>query len=207
MADFTKSQGQILDWTLLDDTGSNNPFAQATMQTKSTELEVELHIVVAHQDTNDATTNYVTVSVIGRAGGDAEGWREIVSVQSGGGQAIAETLAAASGASQGSPERLEVADTTDWDTGAAQWLFLLDSGTLVDSCLCLIEGWVDADYYINSWDIVRDYDNADILHDGVSQHRVRVPAGIQYFDILFHNADATATYAVRVDYSEVQSIA
>lgn len=206
MADFTKSEGQILDWTLLDDTATDNPFAETTIQTKVSEMVIDLFIVVAHRDANDAATSFVTVRVVGRTGADAEAWREIVSFQSGGKQAVAEALNAASGASQVNPERLEVADTTDWDTGEGEWLFLLDSGNLVDSCLCLIRGWADNDYYINAWDLVRDYDNADILHDKVSQHRVRIPAGIRYFNVTFHNAHGTATYAVRVDYAEVDAL-
>jgi hypothetical protein len=206
VADYTKSQGQILDWTTLDDTASDTPFTETTIQTKSDEIEVNLHIVVAHQDTNDAGTAPVTVSVLGRAGSDNEAWRLLAEFQAEAGQATAETLAANSGSGQANPERIEVADTTDWDTGEAEWLFLKDSGTLADSCLVLIKGWSDNDYYINAWDLVNAYDNADILYDKVSQFTVRVPAGVQYFNVTFHNSDGDATYAVRVDYTEVTDL-
>ncbi len=206
MADYTKAQGQILDWTTLDDTASNNPFAETGIQTKASEMEVNINIVVAHQDANDAGTAPATVSVLARAGADAEAWRLLAEFQAEAGQATAETLNAASGAGQGNPERLEVADTTDWDTGLPQWLFLKDTGTLVNSCLCLVEGWSDNDYYINAWELVNAYDNADILYDKVSQFTVRIPAGVQYFNVTFHNSDGDATYAVRVDYTEVTDL-
>jgi len=207
MASFTKSEGQVLDWTLLDDIATDNPFVEAGLQTKATEMVVDLLITVAHMDVVDATTDFVRVGVLARAGADAEGWREITRFMSGGGQAIAEALNAATGAGTGNPERLEVASTADWDTGLGEWLFLHDTGALVNSCLCLVEGWADNDYYINAWGLVNTYDNADILYDGVSRHHVRIPAGVQYFNVTFHNPHATATYAVRVDYAEVDTIA
>lgn len=206
-ADFTKTQGELLDWTVLDDTLSDNPFAESTIQTFPDELEVILHIVVAHTDTNDASANFVTISVIGRVGADNEGWRQLALVQAGGGQATAETLNANSGSSEvGDEDQLHVADTTDFDTGTAQWLFLKDSGTLVNSALCLVKGWVDATHYLNAWDLVGAYDNADILYDAVSVVQVRLSASIQFANITFHNSDSAANYAVRVDYTAATDI-
>jgi hypothetical protein len=204
--DYTKDEGQVLDWTLLDDTGSDDPFAETTIQTISSQLEYVLNVVVCHNDTNDAGSNYVRIVVVVRAGSDNEAWRLHESIAVSGGQATSETLAANSGASQGNPERLEVADTTDFDTGGAEWLFLKDTGPLADSALVFIRGWSDNDYYINAWDLVRDYDNADILFNGVSQFKVRLPAGSQYFNVMFNNSDGDATYAVRVDYTAVTAI-
>lgn len=207
MADYTKSQGEILDWTLLDDFATDNPWVQAGLQTKDSEMVVDLFITVAHNDTVDAASSPVIVRVITRAGADNEAWREIIPFQSGMGQATDEALNANSGAGEANPERLEVASTADWDDAdGGIWLFLKDTTVLVDSCLCLIAGWNDNDYYINAWDLVRAYDNADILYDGVSQHVVRLPEGVQYFDVTFYNTHGTATYAVRVDYAEVTDI-
>ena len=207
MADYTKSEGQILDWTLLDDFATDNPWAETTLQTKDSEMIVDLLITVAHNDAVDAATSPVIVRVIARASDDDEGWREIVSFQSGLGQATDEALNANSGAGQGNPERLEVASTADWDDAdGGIWLFLKDTTVLVDSCLCLIEGWNDNDYYINAWGLVRAYDNADILYDGVDQFVIRLPEGVQYFNVTFYNTHGTATYAVRVDFAEVDDI-
>ena len=207
MAVYTKDEGQLLDWTELPDTVTDIPsYVAMGLVTKADELEENIVITVAHKDTNDAASNFVTVRVLGRMGADDEAWREIVALQAGGGQATSEALNANSGASQANPERIEVASTADWDTGLGEWLFLLDANVLVDSALVLVAGWSDNDYYINSWDLVRDYDAADSLFDGVDQFPVRVPAGYQYFKVVFYNSDNDATYAVRVDYAEVDSL-
>lgn len=207
MADYTKSQGEILDWTLLDDFATNNPWVSAGLQTKSSEMVIDLLIVVAHNDAVDAAASPVICRVIARAGANDEGWREIVSFQSGLGQATEEPLDANSGVSEGNPERIYVVATDDWDDAdGGVWVFLKDTTVLADSCLCLLEGWADADYYINAWSLVRDYDSADRLYDGVNQYVVTIPAGVQYFDVTFYNTHGTATYAVRVDYAEVTDI-
>ena len=208
MADFTQAQDEILDWTLLDDTGSDSPFATTGQVTSlATYINSELRIVVAHNDTNDAAANFVSVVVSARAQSTGEGWREIFAGSAGGGQATTEALDANSGASEVNPERIKVAGTGDWDDGAANWLFLKDNGTLVDSALVLIAGWSDADYYINSWELVRDYDAADALFDGVDFINVTLPAGTAAFRVDFFNADGDATYAVRVDYEAATDIA
>lgn len=206
MADFDKSEGQILDWTLLDDIGTDNPFAETPIIPRPDTLEFNLNIVVAHKDTTDSTVNNVVVTVMVRTGADDEGWRKLLEVQADAGQALTEILDANSGLGQGNPERIYVAATDDWDDGLPHWLFLLDAGNLVDSCLCFIEGWADADYYINAWDLVNAYDNADSLFDKVSQFPVRIPAPYQYAKVTFHNPDGAATYAVRVDYAQVDDI-
>jgi len=209
VADFTKAQRELLDWTLLDDIGTDNPFATTGEETLTAgSIENVLHIVVAHRDANDAASAYVTVVVSVQSGpsDNDEDWREHVSFRTGGGQATAETLNANSGVSQANPERLEVADTTDWDTGLGETLFLLDSGTLLDSCLCKIAGWSDNDYYINAWDLERDYDNADILYDTVKEHAIQLPGGTEKCRVDFFNSDGDATYAVRVDVTEVTDI-
>jgi hypothetical protein len=209
MADFTQGQGQILDWTLLDDTASDNPSATTGEKTDlATNINNELRITVAHADANDAASNFVSVVVSTKSGSNNEAWRENAPLSAGGGQALTEALNAASGASEVNPERLQVADTTDWDDGAAHWLFLKDNGTLVDSALVLVGGgWSDNDYYINQWDLIRDYDASDALFDGVDIIKVTLPAGTAAFRVDFFNADGDATYAVRVDYESATDIA
>ena len=208
MANYTKSEGQVLDWTLLDDFASNAPFVETTIPTKSNEIAHLLHVVVAHNDIIDAATSHVRIKVLTRAGADDEAWRTVNELQSGGGQATTESLNANSGVSEANPERIEVASTADWDDAdCGETLFLLDAGTLADSCLVEIEGWADNDYYICAWDLERDYDNADSLFDGVSQHTIVIPASAQYYNVMFWNTHGTATYAVRVDYTEVDAIA
>ncbi len=206
MATLIKTEGQLLDWTLLDDTVTNVPFATSGLQTKDTAIETDLVITVAHRDANDAASAFVTVNVWARLGTTAEDFRLLNTFSAGGGQATAEALDANSGVSQANKDRVKVAATTDWDTGLGETLFLLDAGTLINSTLVVVEGWSDADYYIAKDDLVNDYDSSDSLFDGVDQVPVRIPAGVQYFEVTFHNADGDATYAVRVDFAEVTSI-
>jgi hypothetical protein len=200
MSDFTKSAGtSILDWTELDDTASDTPYAGTGVQTCPDDIEIVLDIVVAHKDTNDGSTNYVTVNVWRRVGTTDEDWQLFTTFQTGGGQATAETLNANSGSGVGGDEsEIHVADTTDWDTGNGETLFLLDSGTLANSCLVTIKGWSDNAHYNADHDLVNAYDNADILHDGVSQHSVLLPASTVAYKV--------ATYAVRVRESKVTDI-
>lgn len=209
MATLTVAQGQVLDWTLLDDTGTDDPYAgTGEVSVTAGALKWTLRIVVAHTDTNDGSTNYVTVSVMVQAGSNDndEDWREILSQQAGGGQATAEALDANSGSGQANPEQIKVAATTDWDTGLGENLFLLDAGILADSCLVKIRGWSDADYYINAWELENAYDSADSLFDGVDFINVQLPEGTEKYLVTFHNSDGDATYAVRVDYDAVLEI-
>lgn len=208
MADFTKSQGQVLDWTALPvmAVAGSSPSVDTGVQTVAANLVTTLNIVVAHADANDASTSYATVKVFVRTSADAEGWRLHAIVQSGGGLAVKEDLVANSGASQANPNRIEVADTTDWDTGLGEVLFLLDTTTVADSCLVQIKGWLSADYYIAMDNLVRNYDSADDLLSGVYEHEISLPEGAQYYRVVFSNSHTTATYAVRVDYSTVTEI-
>ena len=208
MADYTKSEGQILDWVLLDDFASNAPFVETTVQTKSDEIAHLLNVVVAHADAVDCATSFVIIKVLTRTGADDEAWRVITELQSGGGQAATEGLDAASGSGEANPERIYVDGTLkldDADCGTT--LFLQDVNTLTDSCLVEIKGWVDGDYYICAWNLVRTYDGDDAVYDGVSQHTVLIPASAQYYNVMCWNTHGTGTYAVRVDYTEVTAIA
>lgn len=203
---FTKDEGEILDWTLLDDTVSDSPFVETTIQTFATELDVFVVVTVAHADTNDAADNDVFINLAIRMGSDNKGWRRVGFSRAGGGQAGSQILAAASGVSEANPERIEVADTTDFDTGSGEFIFLKDVNVLSNSTLVLVKGWSDNDYYINAWSLAGDYDNADLLINGVWQSVFRIPAGAQFFNITFHNSDNDATYAVRADFVEVPTI-
>lgn len=209
MADFTVAQGQFLDWTLLDDTATDSPSVDSgDLTIPAGALETTLHIVVAHQDTNDASTSYVYVSVYVQAGGNDndEDWREVCTLQAGGGQATTEALDDNSGSGQANPERIKVGATTDWDTGEGEDLFLLDAGTLADSCLVKIVGWSDADYYICAWELENAYDSSDALFDRVDFLNVPLPRGAEKALVIFTNSHGTATYAVRVDYTCVTDI-
>jgi hypothetical protein len=133
--DFTKTQGEALVWTLLDDTATNAPFVTTGTETVADgSLEWELSIVVAHIDTNDASNSYVTVVVSSRAGADGTAWRQVASLEAGGGQATSEGLDDVP-----STTTIPVDATTDWDDGdGGVWLLLKDIGTLSNSELVFV---------------------------------------------------------------------
>ena len=205
MAALVKSEGEILDWTLLDDTGSDAPSAETPDIVKATELETHVLVVVAHADTNDAAAAYVTVTLMGKLGANLEDWRAIQTYQAGGGQSVTEALDAASAAAQ---TQIKVAATTDWDTGLGERLLLQNVGTLVNSELVTIDGWADADYYTANENLSNSHDagDGDALYSGVNEILIPIPAGLETFKITFHNSDGDATYLVRADYYEVDSI-
>ena len=204
-SDYTKSSGAVkLDWTLLDDTASDAPFASTGAVTCADDMQVMLHIDVCHLDTDSPGT--VTVSIWTRAGATNENWHRLDSYMCGTTLSVKEDLAAASGDGQANAERIEVADTGDWDTGSEEALFLYDTGTLVNSCIVVIDGWVDADYYTADHDLVNVYDSADDLLDDVSMTSILLPAGVIAYKINFYNSDDAATYAVRVEETKVTDL-
>ena len=203
--DYTKSAGAVkLDWTLLDDTASDAPFASTGAVTCADDMQVMLHIDVAHLDANIPGT--VTVSIWVRAGATNESWHRLDSYTCGTVTATKEDLAGASGDGQTNAERIEVADTSDWDTGSEEVLFLYDTGTLADSCIVIIDGWSDNDYYTADHDLVNAYDSGDDLLDDVSMTSIILPAGVIAYKVNFYNNDDDATYAVRVEETKVTDL-
>jgi len=211
MSDFTTERGQLQDWTTLDDTGgvptSETSALDGTMTgTLSECLEAMLHIVMAHQDANDASTNNAGYRVLIKVNSNSdEDWRTFFEVQATGGQANAQVLAANSGSGQANPERIEVAATANFDTPGDVY-FLKDAGTLADSCIVVNQDVVTNDYVEHIDDLVNAYDTSDYLYDIVDQWDVLLPRGIQDVKVLFYNTDADATYATRVDYTAVTDI-
>jgi hypothetical protein len=204
-SDYTKSSGAvILDWTLLDDTDSNAPFTTTGAVTCADDMQVMLHIDVAHLDAN--TPGTVTVAIWVRAGATDESWHRLDSYTCGTTLAVKEDLAAVSGNGQANEERIEVADTSDWDTGDEEVLFLYDTGSLTNSCLVVVSGWADDDYYVVDHDLINGYDTADDLLDDVNMTTVLLPAGVCAYKVNFHNNDADATYGVRVEETKVTDL-
>lgn len=206
MANLAKDKGQILDWTALPDSVSDEPSTETPVITKTTQIEVDLHITVAHMDTNDAAANFVTVSVMKKLGGATEDWRLHHSQEAGGGQATTEALDAESASGQ---KQIKVGATTDWDTGLGERLLLYNVGDDTTSEVVTIDGWADADFYIANENLANTHDagDGDALYDGVDEITVRLPASVETAKVMFHNSDNDANYLVRVDYSEVTGIA
>jgi len=206
MAVLAKGEGEILDWSPLPDTVTDEPSFETGVITKSTEIEVDLLITVAHMDANDALSNYVTVSVMKKLGENTEDWKLHYSQQAGGGQALTEALDAESASGQ---KQIKVAATGDFDTGLGERLLLYNVGDLALSEVVMIDGWADADYYIANENLANTHDagDGDALYNGVNEITVRLPKSVETTKVTFHNSDDDANYLVRVDYSEVTGIA
>lgn len=206
MADFTKTQGTFLDWTALGDTVTDLPFVDSgTLTIPAGALSTTLHITVAHTDINAAATNYVYVKVYVRTGANDEDWRLSASLQAGGGTAVLEPVADTSGAGEANPERLQVADTTDWDTGAQERIFVMDT-TLANSEVVTIVGWADNDYYVCADGMTLAHANTADALSGVDGLNILLPDGADYCKVVFTNSDDDANYAVKIDYTSVTDI-
>jgi hypothetical protein len=202
VADASKIQGQLLDWTLLDDTASDSPSVDSgELDIGEGAVDVVLNIAVAHKDANAASTNFVTYKVFVKTGANDEDWRLHATGGAGGGTAVKEDVAAQSASAQ---NRIEVADTTDWNTGLGERLFLLDA-TLLNSEIVQIFGWVDNDAYLCVDNLTITHENTADLLDGLVESPVSIPNGVRYVKVVFSNADDDANYAVRVDYSGVSA--
>lgn len=206
MADFTKDEGQISDWQALADTVSDAPSGQSAVITKSTELAVKIVITVGHVDTNDAASNYITGYLEARSGAATEDWKKIREFSAGGGQSTTEALNAESASGQA---EIQVAATTDWDTGLGERLLLYNVGAPANSEVVEIDFWDDADHYTAMENLTNTHDagDGDALYDLLDEIVITIPAEVETAKVTMHNSDDDANYLWRVDFFEVESIA
>src|SRR3990172_7231533 len=203
MADFTKTQGQLMDWTLLDDTGAVPSLESAALdsgEALDVALEAILHIDMCHADANDASTNYAIAIIWIKAGTTDEDWHEFIRLQATGGIANSQQLAANSGSGQANPDRIEVASTTNFTVPGAKY-FLHDVGSLIASAIVVNFDFVTNDYIQCVDALVNAYDSADFVRSIVDQWSIILPSSVQAARVTFHNPDGDATYACRVQYT------
>lgn len=205
MATATKSQGQLMDWTLLDETVGIESAALNAGEGYDDSLQAMLHIAMAHQDAN-ANTGTPGCIVLVRVSGTDEGWREYIRFNATTTTANTQGLDAASGSGEANPERVHVTLTANFQT-IGDVIFLKDVGTLANSAIVTILDWVTDDYIISMDDLVNTYDAADEVYDVVDMWDVVLPTSIDEAKVLFYNDDADSEFACRVDYSLVDAIA
>lgn len=202
--DNTKSQGTLMDWTLLDDTAG-------TPTTESNELDsgeglndavvAFLHIDVCHADGNAAGTA-AGVSILIKSGTTDEDWHEWRRVGVTAGTANVGDCDDTSASGQAV---IPLTSTTNFET-AGDIYFLKDEGTLADSCLVQLKSFTN-DVSITVIDnLVNAYDASDNAYDIVDHWTIVLPASIQSCKVLFYNTDADATYACRIKYTMVTDI-
>lgn len=201
---YTKTSGQLMDWTLLDDTGGT-PFVETNELDSTydvdTAIESILHVDMAHIDTNAAGSTAEMILWI-KSGTTDEDWHEYIRLTATDGTANEASLDANSGASQANPERIYVAATANFQTPGDVY-FLKDVGDLTNSAVVCNKSYVVNDYIIHMDDLVGDYDNADKVYDIVDQWSITLPASVASAKVTFHNQDADATYACRTRYTIV----
>jgi len=197
MADATKIQGAT-PWIQLGDTITYNPSATTgSIDLGEGSIDEVLLIQVGHTDANVAGSNVVTVKVEIYQNGR---WDLHAQFNTGGGTAVKEDVAAQSVSSQ---THIEVADTTDWDTGLGERLLLFDTVDYTKSEIVEIAGWADNDYYLAQDNLENTHENTADLLDGLTETEISIPNGIRYARVNCHNSDDNANYLFRVTYNYV----
>lgn len=204
-ADATKSQGQLMDWTLLDDTGGTM-FLETNVldagEGYDASVSSMLHIVMANCNTS-AGGDEAGFRIFVRVSGTDEGWREFINMTATGGTANAGDLDDAAAAAQAV---IPLTSTTNFET-PGDIFFLHDVGTMADSTLVIFGGTYVNDVSITVIDnLVNAYDAADFLYDVVDQWNIVLPGGCDEAKVLFYNTDADCNYACRADYSNIDDI-
>lgn len=210
MANFTKSSGQLMDWTLLDDTGAVPTLETSELDSgESLDVAIEtiLHIDICSVDTN-AKANAVEVIVLIKTGTTDDDWSEHLRVSASTTTSTSENIAADSGLGETNPDRVEVASTTGFIT-PGQKFFVKDASTLADSTIAFIKDYVSNDYIEVFDDLLHKYLSAtpDVIYDIIDQWNIVLPAPLAAAKVIFANDDADANYACRVRYTMVTAIA
>jgi len=203
--DSTKSQGQLMDWTLLDDTAGTMFLETAVLDSGEgydASIKTILHIVMANCNTS-AGGSEAGFRIFVRVSATDEGWRELINLTATGGTANAGDMddTAASGQAV-----IPLTSTTNFET-PGDIFFLHDAGTMADSCLVIFGGTYSDDVSITVIDnLVNAYDASDYLYDVVDQWNITLPSPCDEAKVLFYNTDADCNYACRVDYSNQDDI-
>ena len=199
MADATKAQGSTA-WIQIPDTVTDSPSATTgSIDFGAGSVDEMLNIKIAPQDTNTTTAGSLTVRVEVLNENVSE-WELHQTFTAGAGTATKEDIAAQSASGQ---PNIQVADTSDWDTGLGERLIIYDNADYTKSEIVEIKGWVDNDYYIAQDNLVNTHENTADLLNGVQEFNVVLPNGIRYARVNIHNSDDDANFIFKVGYSYV----
>lgn len=202
---ITKSQGELMDWTLLDDTGGV-PFLESNVfdagegyddSLSSTLLVTMVNIGAA------GTANAQGFAVYVRMSATDEGWRQLQKLSM---DAAASNVGDLDDTAASAQAVILLTATTNFET-PGDTFFLHDAGTMADSALVIFGGTYTNDVSITVIDnLVNVYDASDNLYDNVQQWPIVLPGGCDEAKVLFYNGDADANYACRVDYANADEI-
>lgn len=203
--DATKSQGQLMDWTLLDDTGGTMFLETVVLDSGEgydASIKTILHIVMANCNTS-AGGDEAGFRIFIRVSATDEGWREFINLNATGGTANAGDMDSTAASGQAV---IPLTSTTNFET-PGDIFFLHDAGTMADSALVIFGGtYVNDDTITVIDNLVNAYDASDYLYDVVDQWNITLPSPCDEAKVLFYNTDADCNYACRVDYSNIDDI-
>lgn len=200
-ADVDKSQGQLYDWTLLDDTGGT-PYLETGVHTYTDTFSSVLHVTMVNIGAA-GTAGAQGFKVFVRYSGTDEGWGEFINLGMG---AAASNVGDLDDAAAGAQAVIPLTSTTNFET-PGDVFFLHDAGTIADSALVIFGGVYTNDVSITVIDnLVNAYDASDNLYDNVVQWPILLPNGCDEAKVLFYNGDADANYACRVDYANEDDV-
>ena len=202
-ADVTKSQGELYDWTLLDDV-AGGPTLETGTHTYTATLSSVLNIVMVNIGAA-ADAGSVGFMVFIRYGASDDGWRLWTDLTAD--VAAAVTIDVDAQAASGQAV-IPLSSTTNFDEPAriADTFFLRDT-VLANSELVVWGGTFDNDVSITVIDnITETKENTADIYQVVSQWNIRLPNGNDEAKVVFYNRDADANYACRVDYANEDDI-
>jgi len=202
-ADYTKSQGELMDWTLIPlktTAGTLSSIETGVLDSGEgldASVTATLHVTIAHTDANALTANSAGFVVLIRVGATDEFWRHYITLYATGGTA---NVGDCDAESAGAQVNVYVTATTNFEV-AGDVYFLHDADSMVASCLIVNGGYKDDDYIMHVDNLVNTYDAADNVYDIVDQWPITLPSSVQAAKIIFFNNDADCDLAGRVDYT------
>ncbi len=198
MAALTKTEAQLLEWTLLDDTGGTEHIETGEVDA-STAIETILHIEVCSADANASTAaTSVEVIVYIQSGSANDEWHVLTRLDAAAASTAAGTIAEVTG---GSSNIVTYAGTS---IDAGDGMFIYESGTIANSeIIWPAEGASPADLMDPP---VRNHAASTPYFELNAQFNVTLPQTVSQAKVLFNNRDADATYAVRVRVTKVTAI-
>jgi len=202
-ADVTKSQGELYDWTLLDDTGAT-PILETGIHTYTDTLSSVLNVVMVNIGAV-ADAQSVGFMIFVRYGAADDGWRLFIDLKADVAVAVTIDVDAQAASAQAV---IPLSATTNFDEPAriGDTFFLRDT-VLADSELVIWGGVFDNDVSITVIDdITETKENTADIYQVVSQWNIMLPNGNDEAKVVFYNRDADANYACRVDYANEDDI-
>jgi len=198
MADLTKTTGQLMDWTLLDDT-AGTPYVETSELSMADDVETVLHIDVCRGDNNGADADSMDATILVQSGTADEEWHEFIRLSSaalttGTDDTVSTVGAAATG--------LTVADGGNFTIGLPAFIH---DGTIADSEIIWIAD-IDGNDLVLFDAVTNAHANATPIRDVTNQFNIVMPPSVTTTKIEFVNRDADATYCLRVRWTKATDI-